>query len=158
MNAIRAKSVVLGLMLLAAAGCTSTGTGAGESPNGAVSASFTWMSSDPRTGEMTAMLSSGQTYQGAYFQVTRETTVDQLAPLWIGWDGRARWHGWGAWGPTQSTLTEYTGRVLANLDGPGGHMRCTFQLIRPAQGMAGGGQGRCQLPDGTMINATFPPS
>jgi hypothetical protein len=105
---------------------------------------------------MMAMLSNGQTYQGRFFQVTQETTVDDLSPLWVGWDGRRGWRGWGAWGPDQATLTTYSGRVLANLDGPAGHMRCTFRLVRPSEGMSGGGQGRCQLPDGAMIDASFP--
>ncbi|MEA3003178.1 MAG: hypothetical protein QOH81_1966 [Sphingomonadales bacterium] len=55
-------------------------------------------------------------------------------------------------------MTHYTGRVPANLEGPGGRMRCRFTLMRPSVGMAGGGQRRCQLPNGTIIDADFPPS
>ena len=37
-------------------------------------------------------------------------------------------------------MTTYTGRVVANLEGPNGtHMRCRFDLMRPSSGMAGGG-------------------
>ena len=54
------------------------------------------------------------------------------------------------------TVTHYSGQVLANLQGPGGFMRCDFRLMRPSAGMAGGGAGSCQLPTGTIINAQFP--
>ena len=66
------------------------------------------------------------------------------------------WGGWGAWGPEQDTITQYTGQVLANLQGPGGFMRCHFTLMSPTAGMAGGGLGECQLPTGTIIQAQFP--
>jgi hypothetical protein len=55
------------------------------------------------------------------------------------------------------TITHYSGQVLANLQGPGGFMRCDFRLMSPRSGMAGGGAGTCQLPTGTIINAQFPP-
>jgi hypothetical protein len=34
-------------------------------------------------------------------------------------------------------------------------MRCHFHLVRPASGMADGGQGQCQLPSGKTIEAAF---
>jgi hypothetical protein len=34
-------------------------------------------------------------------------------------------------------------------------MRCQFQLANPTAGMAGGGSGQCQLPEGTVIQAEF---
>ncbi|AKH18703.1 hypothetical protein SUS17_3133 [Sphingomonas sp. S17] len=117
-----------------------------------------WKSSGARSGTMTANLSTGATYAGPFFQITSETTIEELGPLWTGWGNRWRWRGWAYWGPTQSTLTHYSGRVLANLGGPDGQMRCHFRLMRPGAGMAGGGQGRCQLPSGTIIDATFPPT
>jgi hypothetical protein len=47
--------------------------------------------------------------------------------------------------------------VVANLGAPGGeHMRCKFQLAHPSEGMAGGGRGQCQMPDGKTIDANFP--
>lgn len=153
----KARLAPLPLMMLAAAGCTTTGMGVGSSPGGAVGATFAWVASSPRGGTMTATLTTGEAYHGPFFQVTRETRIDELGPLWVGWGGRWRWRGWDYWGPQQSYLTHYTGRVLANLEGPGGRMRCRFTLIRPAAGMAGGGQGRCQLPNGTIIDADFPP-
>jgi hypothetical protein len=54
-------------------------------------------------------------------------------------------------------MTHYSGKVVANLSAPDGkHMRCTFQLVHPSDGMAGGGAGGCQMPSGKGIDATFP--
>ena len=52
----------------------------------------------------------------------------------------------------------YSGRVLANLRADDGErMRCRFDLISPSRGMAGGGEGRCQLSETSReINAEFP--
>ena len=145
-------------LLSALTACTTKGTGVGSSPTGNVSALITWKSSSDRSGTMTAMLSTGETYAGTYFQITGETRVDDLGPLWVGW---ARpWAEWPYWAqPGPQFITYYSGRVVANLEEPNGaHMRCRFQLARPAAGMAGGGQGQCQLPNGTTIDATFPPA
>ncbi len=153
---------------LAVAGCTTTGTGYGEPRRpGGPNATFNWQAQSARSGTMNASLSDGSSYSGPFFQVTRETRVDELAPLWVGWGpGWGRHRGWGGrgwgggwdyWGPTQSVITHYSGRVLANLEGPGGHMRCRFTLMRPSSGMSGGGEGQCQLPTGARLDATFPP-
>jgi hypothetical protein len=93
------------------------------------------------------------------FQITQESRVTDFGPLWTGWGPgwRRGWHGWGWWGPSQDVITHFSGQVLANLAGPGGNMRCHFSLMRPTAGMSGGGAGECQLPDGPIINAQFPP-
>jgi hypothetical protein len=119
---------------------------------------------------MVAQLSNGQIYQGPMFQITSESQVSDYGPLWNGWGtgfgwghgwGGRRWGwgwgGWGPWGPDMETITHYSGQVLANLQGPGGFMRCDFRLMRPSAGMSGGGAGQCQLPTGTIIHAQFPP-
>jgi hypothetical protein len=155
---MRASLAPLSLMMSMAAGCTTTGTGVGSSPGGAVRATFMWTAQSARSGTMTATLNTGAAYRGPFFQVTQETRIEDLAPLWVGWGRRWRWHGWDYWGPQQSYMTQYTGRVLANLEGPDGRMRCRFTLAHPSAGMAGGGEGRCQLPSGTIIDADFPPS
>ena len=158
MTAIKMKLAVLPLAVLVVAGCTTSGTGTGTSSTAGASATFTWTADSSSHGTMTAALNNGAAYQGQFFQITHETTVNQLDPLWIGWGGRGGWRGWDAWGPDEAFMTQYTGKVVANLSGPGGNMRCRFNLIHPSSGMAGGGEGRCQLPDGTIINAQFPPS
>jgi hypothetical protein len=144
-------------LLLTAAGCTTMGAGTGSTPSGADPVNFTWKSSDSVSGTMSASLADGTTYSGQFFQVTRDTTVDSLGPLWAGWGRGPRGFGWDDWGAGPSFITHYTGRVVANLSAPtGAHMRCKFQLASPDEGMAGGGSGRCQMPDGKTIDATFP--
>lgn len=141
----------------AIAACTTTGTGMGSERAGNVRANFSWTSTDDRTGTLTANLSTSDTYTGRFFQITHDTRVDTLGPLWAGWAGP--WHGWRYWGPepTSAFVVHYTGRVVANLEDPNGqHMRCHFHLVHPQQGMVGGGQGECQLPTGETIDATFP--
>ena len=118
---------------------------------------------------MIASLTNGQVFQGPMFQITQESRVTDYGPLWSGWGpgwgwgsgwGGRRWGwgwgGWGPWGPDEQTITQYSGQVLANLQGPGGFMRCHFTLMSPSSGMAGGGVGQCQLPTGTIIHAQFP--
>lgn len=161
------RTVAAAALLAVTAGCTTTGTGIGDSSAPGMSATFTWRAQGARTGEMTAALANGSQYSGSFFQVTRETRIDDLGPLWEGWapagpfrrwrgGWRGGWGGWGYWGPDQSFVTHYSGKVLANLKGPDGNMRCRFTLARPSSGMAGGGEGQCQLPGGTKIHADFP--
>ena len=145
------------LVLLAAAGCASSGAGYGVSGAGREEATFRWDAKNDVSGTLTATMPGGRIYSGEYFQVTSETRVDGLAPLWDGW--RPGWRGWPYWNaaPGPGFVTEYTGRVLANLAANNGdRMRCRFRLIHPAEGMAGGGEGECQLPNGEAIEATFP--
>jgi hypothetical protein len=150
-------ALVLPLLATIAAGCTTMGTGYGSTPSGASPTTFNWKSSDGVTGTMNATLSDGTTYSGQYFQITSDTTVDSVAPLWVGW--HSGWRGAGFWdaAPTPDFVTHYTGKVVANLATPTStHMRCKFQLVHPSEGMAGGGSGECQLPDGKTIDANFP--
>ena len=141
------------LVMLAMAGCTTLGTGSGSTHSGADPITFNWKSSDSTSGTMQATAPDGKTYSGQFFQITRDTTADTVEPLWDGWAG----FGWSNWSAGPSFITKYTGRVIANLGAAGGeHMRCKFQLTSPPSGMAGGGRGQCQMPDGKTIDATFP--
>ena len=162
-------AAAVSLAALAIAGCTTTGIGTGQSTVGNVGATFTFTQSGATRGTMIASLTNGQVYQGPFFQITQESRIDNYGPLWDGWGpgwgwGRGwggrrfgwGWDGWGPWGPYPDTITHYSGQVLANLQGPGGFIRCSFALARPSSGIAGGGAGQCQLPSGTLINAQFP--
>lgn len=153
-----AKLSLLGLLgaIGTLAACTTMGTGVGHERGGDVKANFSWTSTDDRTGTLTANLSNGENFSGPFFQVTHDTRVETLEPLWYGW--RSSWRGWPGWGPYPDTafVTHYSGRVVANLaDDAGDHMRCHFTLMHPQHGMAGGGEGQCQLPSGKTIDATF---
>ncbi|MGZ3280861.1 MAG: hypothetical protein ACXU8V_22325, partial [Caulobacteraceae bacterium] len=92
------KFAAIPLAMVLVVGCTTAGVGTGESRSG-VTATYTWKESGPSRGTMTAALSTGQIYQGPFFQITKDTTIDTLDPLWVGWRGRGRWHGWGFWDP-----------------------------------------------------------
>jgi hypothetical protein len=149
--------MMLPLLAMIAAGCTTMGGGFGPTTSGASPTEFSWKSSDGVSGTMNTTMADGTTYSGQYFQITRDTTVDSVAPLWVGW--HTGWGGADYWdaGPSPDFITHYSGRVVANLASPSAtHMRCQFELVRPSDGMAGGGSGQCQLPDGETIDASFP--
>jgi hypothetical protein len=148
-------------------GCATMGVGQGDishhhQPDTPVT--FTWKSTDGgQRGTMMATL-QGATYRGRFFQITRQTRLDMLTPLWEGWnEGWSDWPYWG--GPfaggydISQFVTYYSDKVLANLlDSKGQRMRCRFLLYSPSAGMTGGGQGECQLSSGHKITATFSPS
>jgi hypothetical protein len=142
--------------ILGLTACTTTGTGVGSSPTGKVQAVLTWKGGND-SGTLTAKLNSGETYSGMYLQITHDTRVDELGGLSAGWGiGWRDWPGWDV-NPGPEFITQYSGRVVANLTGPNGsHLRCRLQLASPAEGMAGGGQGQCQMPNGQAIDTTFP--
>ena len=77
----------LPLLLALAAGCTTMGTGFGSTAPGKNPVNFSWKSSDSVSGSMNATLSDGKTFTGQFFQITSDTTVDNLGPLWAGWGG-----------------------------------------------------------------------
>jgi len=152
-------SAALCLSLLTAACANTVGTGTAISLSGDVRATFAWEDRG-HEGTMTATLSTGEVFTGPFFQVTRDTRIDTLSPLWRGWPytrWNFPWRDWNDWGPDVRFVTTYSGRVVANLAGANDtHMRCRFFLRHPNRGMTGGGQGTCQLPDGKNIDATFP--
>jgi hypothetical protein len=166
MHALKTKTwspLAFVLLIVVTAGCESTGSGTGESESGDVQVHFTWQQSDPVSGTLTASATKQkgleETYEGKFYQITSDSRIDTLGPLWHPW--HPGWTGWAYWDsePEQAFVTHYSGHVLANLAGPGGkRMRCEFQLLRAAEGMKGGGEGQCQLPSGKTIKADFPPS
>jgi hypothetical protein len=156
------KSLLISVALAAftMAACQTAGTGSGNVRGSNKPVAFTWESTDSVSGNITATFGSGRVFKGTYFQITQDTRVDRLGPLWDGWGRpyrRSAWRHWGA-NPGPEFTKTYSGRVLANLHSPDGdHMRCRFTLISPQRGMAGGGEGRCQLSDSERdINAEFP--
>jgi hypothetical protein len=170
MSALSIRAAVASVLAIAIAGCTTSGVGYGQSARGNLAAAFTWTETGGTRGTMVASLNNGQIFQGPFFQITQESRVYDYGGLWNGWGpgwgwgggwGGRRWGwgwgGWGPWGPDEETITHYSGQVLANLQGPGGFMRCHFTLMSPGSGMAGGGVGQCQLPAGTIIHAQFAP-
>lgn len=138
--------------------CTTIGTGTGSMRTGGTQVVFGWTSQDGGiTGTMTASLPDGDAFSGPFVQLTSAARIDMLAPMWRGW--LRGWGDWPYWGPYPDTafITRYSGKVVANLQGPGDlRMRCRFHLNSPPTGMRGGGQGECQLNDGDTVDAVFP--
>jgi len=152
--------IALAVVALAACETQSAGTGSGNVRGTQKPVAFTWQSDDSNSGDITATFGSGRLFTGSYFQITRETRVERLDPLWDGWGRPYRRGSWRYWDSTADTefVKTYTGRVVANLHSDDGeYMRCRFNLISPQRGMSGGGEGRCQLSEsGREINAEFP--
>jgi hypothetical protein len=156
-------SRVVGACVIASAflvsACQTAGTGSGNVRGTRKPVAFTWQSTDSVSGDITATFGTGRVFKGTYFQITRDTRIDRLEPLWHGWGSRRR-GGWRYWAadPGPEFVKTYSGRVLANLHSDDGeHMRCRFTLISPQRGMAGGGEGRCQLSETDQeISAEFP--
>jgi hypothetical protein len=103
----------------------------------------------------------GATFEGQFVQVTQQTRSETMAPMWMGWN-----EGWGDWpywsGPGLGVYDvttfgrRYSGKVIANLRNvTGQYMRCRFDMNEPAAGMAGGGQGECQLSGGRRVDAVI---
>ena len=170
----RSAAAVAAAAGLVLAGCTTTGKGGGEivqkgQPDKPVL--FSWKSTDGGiTGTMTATLPTA-TFQGPFLQITQQTRSDAMAPMWGGgWP--VGWSDWSYWGygsvagmggmgmmpgfdPVQFA-TVYSGKVIANLKSPqGGLMRCRLHMLKPQQGMSGGGTGECQIQGGATIQASF---
>jgi len=79
----------LPLLLALARAVHDDGTGFGSTAS-ARTGQLQWKSSDSVSGSMNATLSDGQTFTGQFFQITSDTTVDNLGPLWAGWGGYGR--------------------------------------------------------------------
>ena len=155
-----ARSIALSAVLcvgIALSACTSMGTGSGSVSQSDTPVAFAWKSADGgTTGTMSATLGGRQTFSGPYLQITKEVRNEDFGPLWAGWP-----YGWGDWenfGPYEQYVTEFSDRVIANLQtADGQRMRCRFNLNTPLDGMTGGGQGDCQLKNGRSVVAVFPP-
>jgi hypothetical protein len=154
------RTLLVASLCVALAACQTAGTGSGNVRGTRKPVAFTWQSTDSVSGDITATFGDGEVFKGTYFQITRDTRVERLEPLWDGWGRPYRRGGWRYWDRSSESrfIKEYSGRVLANLHSESGdRMRCRFTLINPSRGMAGGGEGRCQLAEsGTEINAEFP--
>ena len=161
------RRAALGTLLLGAGialgACTSMGSGTGFVGSGNEAVNFSWKSDDGSgtSGQMTATLADGKIFSGDYLELTHQTQTADLDPLWNGWD-RGWNYGWnepfaGAEMPDFGSATQYSGRVLAKLRSADGEpMTCRFHLNVPSEGMAGGGQGKCDLKNGRSVDAVFP--
>jgi hypothetical protein len=139
--------------------CTSMGGGSGFAAPGNEAVNFSWKSDDGSgaSGQMSATLADGTIFSGDYLEITRQAANAEVEPEWNRWDRVASDLATEEEMPAFGSSTLYSGRVLANLrSGDGQTMRCRFHLNVPTQGMGGGGQGKCDLPNGGSVDAVFP--
>ncbi|HYR34906.1 MAG TPA: hypothetical protein VEQ87_11485 [Burkholderiales bacterium] len=139
--------------------CTSMGGGSGFAAPGNEAVNFSWKSDDGSgtSGRMSATLADGTIFSGDYLEITRQAASPELEPEWNRWDRGVSDLVTEEEMPAFGSSTLYSGRVLANLrSGDGQRMRCRFHLNVPSEGMAGGGQGKCDLPNGGSVDAVFP--
>jgi len=124
---------------VALSACTTMGTGTGSISPGNAPVEFSWDSTDGgSSGMMSATLADGKRFTGTYLQLSRDAM---------------------SWGPFPDFGVEYSSRVMADLQALDGQdMRCQFHLNHPVEGMAGGGQGNCELKGGRSVDAVFAPA
>ncbi len=118
-------------------------------PRGDVTIRWT-TKSELGSGTMHAKLPDGREFDGTFVQPQRGQWNDSYGPSFGTYYGA--WSGpWGRMGPYYSGTrggfsTHYADSVLAHLESKEGvRMRCTFALYAADRGIAGGGQGDCQL-------------
>lgn len=151
------KLALIGSMLLGA--CSHSGQGQGElvAPSSTAGAEpsaegvvrFEWQSgSDESHGDLRAALPGGRVFAGEYLQLRADVQTDAMGahlvrrpvPEWAS----DPWFG----AEPQFLPSGTSDRVVAHLSGPDGvQMRCRFTLESAEAGMAGGGEGTCQLSD-----------
>jgi len=117
MNAVAKVTLCLALSVGAALmGCKSTGQGYWRIQTLAgVKARFMWEQSDPSSGTLQATVTipdgAEDTYEGKFYQITKESRIDTVGPVWDPW--YPGWYGWPHWGPAPSDtfIEHYTGHV-----------------------------------------------
>jgi len=124
----------------------SAATATGTKSEGAVT--FMWHSGmDPSQGTISATLPNGTQFNGTFLQVTSQANVDAYGPYYAAW-GDPMWGDPWYDGPEGGFVTAYSGKAVAHHSAANGtKMRCKFNLREPANGMASGGEGDCQLSD-----------
>lgn len=155
----KSAATFLSIAALGLSACAITAEGLelnAEGQGTQASLTFDWHSSDDFSGIMTAHFADGRQFSGPYFEITPQTQIDRLDPLWEGWAAN---HGWRHWHPGPGVVRHFNGNVLTNLSAKNGeHLRCRFQLLSPSLGMSGGGEGTCQFTDGSTVDAAIRPT
>jgi hypothetical protein len=125
---------------------------------------FVWNSTeqDSLDGEIATTLPSGEAFTGKYQQIVAGEAVMShgFREAWFrGWTRYGSfvdpWRHFPS-GQDDELVVYNEGKVLAFLRGNRGTLiRCHFTLNDPAEGLAGGTSGLCQVSDGTLIDATM---
>ena len=109
----------------------------------------------------TVLGEDGDAYRGRYLVVSPNSPVYEVQPLTAVWQsvwqtGRRTLEPdpWLAGSDgARSFIRRYDGHAVAELSSGASAMRCRFRLARPGRGLRGGGDGECQLGDGSEIRA-----
>jgi hypothetical protein len=133
----------------------SVGTGSGSLSPGDTPACVDWAGHNGgNTGTMSVTFGGGAVFSGSFAQLTSVARTD--LPESVGSEWRHSWSDSGPY-PTSAFARVYSGRVIADLEGPDAQqLRGRFSLNDPVAGMRGGGQGECHLSSGRKVQAMFP--
>jgi UrcA family protein len=114
---------------------------------------------DNVSGYMTAELVDGQQYSGEYVEPGYYGHVDPSDPFWAQWcaDGPASAAATCASPAGQKAAGQGRHEVVARMkDADGASLHCQFDLSHRSSGMAGGAEGKCQLPTGQTVEVDIP--
>jgi hypothetical protein len=142
------RSFITFALPLAVVGCVAEGTGVGEAESaGRVigPAELEWKSdfAHESTGDISGRTPDGTEYLGRYFQVVKEPA----APATVDWEGNPSQYDSRA---NRRIYTSEMRAILRTLDARK-TIWCSFVLAKPTAGLAGGGTGSCQAPNGATI-------
>ena len=136
--------LLLSIGLLAAC----SGTMKGVVQQGGESVNFQFEDTGSGYGKLRTTLPDGETFEGKYAEEASSGYI-------TGFDAT----GTGATiarGSTFEALESYPGNVEAALFGRKGHaMKCRFRANNSFIGLPSGGEGRCQVSDGRVIDVQF---
>jgi len=137
---------ILLLFIVLLAACS--GTMKGRVQQGGESVNFQFEDSGIGTGTLRTTFSDGETFKGKYADKSSSGFV-------TGFDTEGK----GATivhGETFETMESYSGNIDAVLFGNKGHtMKCRFRAANSLMGLPSGGEGKCQVSDGRVIDVQF---
>lgn len=137
---------ILLLLIVLLAACS--GTMKGKVQQGGESVNFQFEDSGLGTGTLRTTLSDGETFKGKYADESSSGFVTGFDTDGI---GATIVHG-----KTFEAIESYSGNIDAVLFGNKGHtMRCRFRAANSLMGLPSGGEGRCQVSDGRVIDVQF---
>ena len=134
---------ILLLFIVLLAACS--GTMKGMVQQGGESVNFQFEETGIGHGKLTATLSDGETFKGRFAEESSSGFV-------TGFDTSGTIVRKEAFEAVES----YSGNIEAILFGNKGHtMRCKFRADNSLMGLPSGGEGRCQVSDGRVIDVQF---
>jgi len=139
-------ALILLLFIVLLAACS--GTMKGRVQQGGESVNFQFEDSGLGTGTLRTTLSDGETFKGKYAD---ESSSGFVTAFDMEGTGATIVHA-----ETFEAIESYSGNIDAVLFGNKGHtMRCRFRAANSLIGLPRGGEGRCQVSDGRVIDVQF---